>query len=73
MLRWTHVLRSLVLACLLFLFVGCDSGSFAATTPTVYDLTQRPADFANKEVTVLGVYIWKPGNPGISLLSSAAR
>jgi hypothetical protein len=36
--------------------------------PTIYDLTQRPQEFAGQQVTAQGYYLWKPGDPAISLL-----
>ena len=51
---------------------ACSSGQpFFSSTPTIYDLTQRPAEFANKDVTAQGFYLWKPGDPAISLLVPA--
>ena len=70
MLRWKDAARYALLSILLLGLVACGgSQPFFSTTPTVFDLTQRPAEFASKnEVTVQGVYLWKPGNPATSVL-----
>lgn len=39
--------------------------------PTIYDLTQRPLEFAGTQVTAQGYYLWRPGDPAISLLVPA--
>src|SRR4051794_27460569 len=66
---WKWVARVALLLAIFSSLVACGSGqSFFGSTPTVYDLTQRPAEFANKDVTVQGYYLWKPGDPAISLL-----
>jgi hypothetical protein len=61
--------RGVLLGLVLVLVSACEGGSqLWSSTPTVYDLTQRPAEFANKEVTVQGYYLWKPGDPALSVL-----
>ncbi|MBA3946990.1 MAG: hypothetical protein H0X37_20810 [Herpetosiphonaceae bacterium] len=53
----------LLVAALILISCSASSG------PTmIYDLTQHPNTFRNKEVTVLGTYLWKPGNPGTAVL-----
>ncbi len=64
--RWTA--RFALLGCVLLGLAACSSQPFLNSTPTVYDLTQRPAEFANKDVTVQGFYLWKPGSPSTSVL-----
>ena len=68
---WKRALQGALLICLLLGLTACSREQFFSTTPTVYDLTQRPAEFANKDVTVHGVYLWKPGNPATSILIPA--
>ncbi len=68
----TWAARVVLLIGMLAGLVACDGGqSFFGSTPTVYDLTQRPAEFADKDVTVQGFYLWKPGDPTISVLIPA--
>src|SRR6476659_6983825 len=68
MLRWRSMARAALFSCFVLLLIGCSGQSLFSTTPTVYDLTQRPASYANKDVTVQGYYLWKPGNPASSVL-----
>jgi hypothetical protein len=69
MYLWKRVARTALLLVIFTSLVACGSGqSLFGSTPTVYDLTQRPAEFANKDVTVQGYYLWKPGDPAISVL-----
>lgn len=66
---WKYAARSALLGWMIVLLAACAGGpDLFTTTPTVYDLTQRPAEFANKDVTVQGYYLWKPGDPGMSVL-----
>ena len=66
---WNNVARRVLFGCLLLGLAACrGTAPFFSTTPTIYDLTQRPAEFANKDVTVQGYYLWKPGNPDLSVL-----
>ena len=71
MYGWNNSMRLVSLVTMVFALAACSNQSFLGTTPTVYDLTQRPAEFANKDVTVQGVYLWKPGEPAISILIPA--
>ena len=69
---WTWAARAALLIGMLAGLVACDSGQLPfGSTPTIYDLTQRPAEFADKDVTVLGYYLWKPGDPATSVLIPA--
>lgn len=68
-----RTLRTRVVALLLpLLLAGCGSSNLlnfgANTPPTIYDLTQRPQEFAGKQVTAQGYYLWKPGDPAQSVL-----
>ena len=66
---WKRAAHCALLGWLMLALAACDGGpQLFNTTPTVYDLTQRPAEFANKDVTVLGFYLWKSGDPGMSVL-----
>lgn len=56
--------RSCCLLLLVFL-AGCGSSL------TIYDITSNPANYNGQEITVEGVYLWKPGNPGLSVLAKA--
>ena len=68
---WKNAAHIVLATGLLLVLAACSSQSILGTTPTVYDLTQRPAEFANKDVTVQGVYLWKPGDPAVSVLIPA--
>jgi len=51
------------------LLVACGGTSgLLSTTPTIYDLTLKPGEYNGKDVTAIGVYLWKPGEPGMSVL-----
>jgi hypothetical protein len=63
---WTA--RRALVGIVLLGLTACSGQPFFNTTPTVYDATQRPGEFANKDVTLQGFYLWKPGNPGASVL-----
>lgn len=65
---WTWTARRTLLGCVLLMLAACGAPSILSNPPTIYDVTQRPAEFANKDVTIQGVYLWKPGNPGMSVL-----
>lgn len=62
--RWTLLLLlgSLLAAC------GAAASAGPSGATTIYDLTQQPGAFANRQVRVLGTYLWKPGNPSTSVL-----
>jgi hypothetical protein len=63
--------RYLVFACAILFLTACGNnyvlGLFNAP-PSVSDLVERPQEFAGKQVTAQGFYLWKPGDPGMSLL-----
>jgi hypothetical protein len=52
----------------LLLTACAESVGLINTPPNVFDLVQRPNEFAGKEVTAQGFYLWKPGNPATSVL-----
>lgn len=66
LVKWAA--RIALLGGMVWSLAACGAGQLFGTTPTVYDLTQRPAEFADKEVTIQGFYLWKPGDPGMSVL-----
>lgn len=69
MFRRALRVRGLVLVFCALLLAACSGpAGLLNTPPTIYDLTQRPKEFAGKEVTAQGYYLWRPGNPAISLL-----
>lgn len=69
MFRGAPRARYVVIAiCALFLSACGGTAGFSSDPPTIYDLTQRPNEFAGKEVTATGVYLWRPGDPGMSVL-----
>lgn len=50
------------------LVLASCGGAPSNAASTVYDLTLRPQVFASQDVTVLGVYLWKPGDPSTAVL-----
>lgn len=72
MVRRAHCARLLALTLIVLLLSACaESVGLLNTPPTVYDLVQRPKEFAGKQITAQGFYLWKPGDPAISLLLPA--
>ncbi|GAC1645195.1 MAG: hypothetical protein NVS4B8_16460 [Herpetosiphon sp.] len=63
-----YALRSVLVGMVLLILTGCGTAGVLGTPPTVYDLTQHPTTYANKDVTVIGTYLWKPGNPATAVL-----
>ena len=61
-------LLALMLALLVFLATCSGQGS-AGSALYVQDLTANPQSFAGREITVDGAYVWRPGDPAISVLA----
>lgn len=57
-----------LVVCALVLSACGGTAGLSNDPPTIYDLTQRPNEFAGKEVTATGVYLWRPGDSGMSVL-----
>jgi hypothetical protein len=54
----------------LLLLATCGGQGGALGTPLyVQDVTANPNTYAGKEITVEGAYLWRPGNPTISVLA----
>lgn len=69
MVRCAQRARWLSVALLALLLTACGGMTgLVNTTPTIFDLTQRPSDFAGKEITAQGYYLWRPGDPATSVL-----
>jgi hypothetical protein len=69
MFRRAHRARWFGIALVALLLTACaESVGLINTPPTVHDLVQRPQQFAGKEVTAQGFYLWKPGDPATSVL-----
>lgn len=69
MVRCALRARQLLVAMLALLLTACGgTAGLFNTTPTIYDLTQRPNEFAGKEITAQGYYLWRPGDPATSVL-----
>ena len=69
MIRRAHRARWFGIILIALLLTACaESVGLINTPPTVNDLVQRPQEFAGKEVTAQGFYLWKPGDPATSLL-----
>ena len=56
------ILKGLLTVALLSFLAACGSSA------TIYDLTKAPTDFEGKDVVAQGYYLWKPGDPGLSVL-----
>lgn len=57
-----RALCGLLSVALVLFLTGCGQST------TIYDLVDDPAGYNGKEVTVQGQYLWKPGDPGMSVL-----
>lgn len=69
MFRAARRARPALLLSVAWLLAACGGTlDLLGTTPTIYDLTLKPAEFSGKDVTAIGVYLWKPGEPGMSVL-----
>ncbi|HEX6291408.1 MAG TPA: hypothetical protein VFZ66_19650 [Herpetosiphonaceae bacterium] len=69
MIRGAQRARWLGIILLALLLTACSApAGLINTPPTVYDLVQRPQEFAGKDVTAQGFYLWKPGDPATSVL-----
>jgi hypothetical protein len=69
MIRRASRARWFGLALFALLLTACaESVGLINTPPTVYDLVQQPQQFAGKEITAQGFYLWKPGDPATSVL-----
>ncbi len=60
-----QLVRGLLLIAFCFVLTACGAPA------TIYDLTKTPAAYNGKDVTVQGYYLWKPGDPGMSVLVKA--
>lgn len=60
-----RLIQGLLMVALFSSLTGCGTPS------TIYDLTKNPAVYNGKDVTVQGYYLWKPGDPGVSVLVKA--
>ncbi len=60
-----RLVRGLLLIAFCFVLTACGAPA------TIYDLTKNPATYNGKDVTVQGYYLWRPGDPGLSVLVKA--
>lgn len=67
---WRATALAALLLVSLVLLAGC-SGQAGATGETLYvqDVTEQAQVYAGQEITVDGAYVWRPGDPGISVLA----
>ncbi len=65
--------RLALIGCLLLLLAACAAQPFDNAIPTVNDVAQNPNEYANQDVTIRGFYLWKPGDPPLSLLVPAVH
>ncbi|MBX0327276.1 hypothetical protein K2Z83_06220 [Oscillochloris sp. ZM17-4] len=67
---WRSLLLALMLLTSLLLLATCGGQASALGTPLyVQNVTADPATYAGKEITVDGAYLWRPGDPSISVLA----
>lgn len=62
-------LAALLLAGLVLLSTCSWQGSALGTPLYVQNVTDSPQEFAGKEITVDGAYVWRPGDPSTSVLA----
>ncbi|WP_298821604.1 hypothetical protein [Chloroflexus sp.] len=67
-LSWRASQLLLVIGLSLLILTTC-ANRVSGTPLFVQQLTASPTDYAGREVTVDGAYIWRPGNPGLSVLA----
>ncbi|NTW00467.1 MAG: hypothetical protein HGA19_04075 [Oscillochloris sp.] len=66
---WRSTLIALMLLLSLMLLATCGGQNSALGTPLyVQNVTDDPVAYSGKEITVDGAYLWRPGNPTISVL-----
>lgn len=67
---WRAVIFAILMLGALPLLATCgrQSGS-AGSSLYVQNVTANPAAFSGKEITVDGAYVWRPGDPSISVLA----
>lgn len=67
---WYSIVLALLLVGGLPLLAACGSqGGGSGATLYVQEVTANPAAYAGKEITVDGAYVWRPGDPSISVLA----
>jgi hypothetical protein len=67
---WRATLLLMILTLSLLVLATCTNRSSAFTTPLyVQQLTTSPDAYAGRDVTVDGAYVWRPGDPSLSVLA----
>jgi len=67
---WRATLLLMILTFSLLVLATCTNRSSAFTTPLyVQQLTTSPDAYAGRDVTVDGAYVWRPGDPSLSVLA----
>lgn len=67
---WRAMSLAIVLLTSLVLLATCGAqGGATGDTLYVQDVTANAQQFAGKEITVDGAYVWRPGNPSTSVLA----
>jgi hypothetical protein len=67
---WRALSLALLLLLSLLLLATCGGQASALGTPLyVQNVTANPAAYAGKEITVDGAYLWRPGDPTVSVLA----
>jgi hypothetical protein len=67
---WRSLSIALMLLTSLLLLATCGGqGSALGTALYVQNVTANPATYTGKEITVDGAYLWRPGDPTISVLA----
>lgn len=68
--RWRAPLLAIILLLSMLALATCSSQGVGPQGQLyVQDLTARAQEFAGKAITVDGAYLWRPGDPAISLLA----
>lgn len=62
-------LVALLLSSLVLLATCGGQGGVAGTSLYVQDVTAQAQQFSGQEITVDGAYVWRPGDPGLSVLA----
>jgi hypothetical protein len=67
---WRALLLVALLGATLLLLATCGSQAGASGTPLyVQQVTSNPQDYNGKPITVDGAYLWRPGDPTVSVLA----
>ncbi len=66
---WRATLLLLILGLSLLTLATCANQPTLGTPLFVQQLTAQPSNYTGREVTVDGAYVWRPGDPSLSVLA----